>query len=538
MIANYRLFGDSPAGWHGFNIVLHSGVCILLLLFLTALGTNRTVAAVIAALFAVHPVHVESVTWISGMPDPLMSLFVVGGLYAYVRFRAKLTVIRWIGISLLLFLGLASKEVAIAMVPIVLVIEYVLGRQEGSPRKKALGRAALHAIPLVFTVVAYFLVRASVLGSGAPATFHEARLSNVVLTAPAAIVFYLKQSLWPFGLSPTHSLRMVSMENMALSNFWTPLLIVVAILVGLVWLCRRNRFHWIAVSLFVFPLIPAFDIRLFPPEDIVRDRYLYLPIAGLIMLIVGSLVRFRETEPAVKPQLKPLVTVLPFIAGLATMTFLYSSVWLNGVSLWERGVAANPNGSFAWVHLTDSYRRAGRAGAALRAAQSAIETNPEEARAYLALGLASSEVADFQQAEMAFRRILDHPEVGGQAAGQLARILASRGKVDEAVAVLRQAIEVEPGQASTHLVNIAVIYGTNGNMEAALSALKEARPKIDRASPESAVRGIALLGDVYLQLEKPAEAKLAYQQYLDLTAGASGAAAQLRETVAEKLRLL
>jgi Flp pilus assembly protein TadD len=139
---------------------------------------------------------------------------------------------------------------------------------------------------------------------------------------------------------------------------------------------------------------------------------------------------------------------------------------------------------------------------------------------------------------MAFRRILDHPEVGGQAAGQLARILASRGKVDEAVAVLRQAIEVEPGQASTHLVNIAVIYGTNGNMEAALSALKEARPKIDRASPESAVRGIALLGDAYLQLEKPAEAKLAYQQYLDLTAGASGAAAQLRETVAEKLRLL
>ncbi|MCW5947813.1 MAG: tetratricopeptide repeat protein [Fimbriimonadales bacterium] len=542
LIVNYYLFGDAPIGWHIVNIVIHLAASALLFLLLIRLDLEFIVALMVACIFAAHPVHVESVTWVSGMPDPLMTAFLLGSLLIYVTYRARMTIALWGAVLALFLLALGSKEIAVSLVPILFVTEIVLSRNSGLSKLEAIKAAALRSLPLLLIAIAFFAFRGYVLGSAGVKTAHGGTILDVFLTVPSALVFYLKQTFLPINLAPTHSLRMVTLDNISATNFWLPLLAISFAIAMVVWLAKTNRLVWVGFALFVFPLMPAFDIRLFPPEDIARDRYLYLPLAGaflLFALFVSFLGRilFREHQKRVFIWQSASLGLLTL--ACVALTLSYNPVWGSSILLWERGVAANPTASFAWVHLSDAYRHAGERTSAIEAAKKAVEFGPDQGRAHLALGMSLDDARDFSGAEAAYRGVLEDREVGGLAAGRLAIILSVQSRWQEAVSVLKRAAEVEPKRAAVHLVNLAVVYGRSGDTASALKTLEEVRPSLSRDSSPEALRGLILLGDVYRQYGRISDAKECYRQFLEITSGTvSPALLQSRTAAADRLQQL
>jgi tetratricopeptide (TPR) repeat protein len=542
LIVNYYLFGDAPVGWHIVNIAIHLAASALLFLLLIRLDLEFIVALLVACIFAAHPVHVESVTWVSGMPDPLMAAFLFGSLLVYVTYRARMTMALWAAVLALFLLALGSKEVAASLIPILFVTEVVLSRNSGHSKFEAIKSATLRSLPLLFVAIAFFALRGYVLGSAGVKTVHGIGIVEVLLTLPSALVFYLKQTFLPINLAPTHSLRMVTIDNISVGNFWLPLLAFVVAIALVVWLSRTNRLAWIGFALFIFPLLPAFDIRLFPPDDIGRDRYLYLPLAGAALLFalfitfLGRLL-FREHKNRVVIWQSATLGILTL--ACAALTFNYNPIWGSSILLWERGVAANPTASFAWVHLSDAYRHAGERTSAVEAAKKAVEFGPGQGRAFLALGMSLDDAKDLSGAEAAYREVLEDREVGGLAAGRLAILLSAQSRWQDAANVLKRAAEVEPQRAAVHLVNLAVVYGRSGDTASAMRTLEEVRPSLSRDSSPEALRGLILLGDVYRQYGRIADAKECYRQFLEMTSGtASPALLQSRAAATDRLKQL
>ena len=138
------------------------------------------------------------------------------------------------------------------------------------------------------------MVRALLLGQVAKTNATEEPLSAIILTAPSLLAFYLRQSLFPLIIGPSYPLRALDAGSLSPANFWLPLLVVVVAAVLIVWAVRQGLVQQIGATIFLLPLLPALNINAFIPEQLVHDRYLYLPLLGFLMVVVPSLVSLAQ----------------------------------------------------------------------------------------------------------------------------------------------------------------------------------------------------------------------------------------------------
>ena len=216
LTVEYHLIGLWPPGWHVVNLVLHILCSILVFLLIELLCANRRLALFTSLLFAVHPIHTQSVAWISGMTDPLFAVFFLASFLCYVRAHGGLVPPEhrrrgvYLTLSLLLFVVAAfSKETALSL--IVLVFGYEFIRFTGGMRRRLAG-AVRGTVPFVVASLVYLIPRWLVLGERmwtnpqAP----ERPLSATLLTLPFVLCSYLYHLLWPVELSLTYATRFVT----------------------------------------------------------------------------------------------------------------------------------------------------------------------------------------------------------------------------------------------------------------------------------------------------------------------------------------
>ena len=288
IILNFQLFGLNPFGWHLLNILLHVGICALGFLLLRRWGMSQILAFAITLLFAVHPVHTETVAWISGSPDLLFGLFLLASLWFasnYAEKRSRLDVI----LAMVFYaFALGAKEVAFLCFPL---YWFVFDRaKKGENKSIEKGNALAFAAPFAILAIFYFLFRWLILGEISHAVADSPNFLSAILTAPTAFIFYLKQMLFPLSLGVNYSLRPVA--GFELLNFVLPLIVSIAALALFLLLVKRTFVQKIGFLLFILSLIPALNITAFPSEQIVHDRYLYLPLLGFLMLISTLSERF------------------------------------------------------------------------------------------------------------------------------------------------------------------------------------------------------------------------------------------------------
>lgn len=511
-IINYRLFGLDPLGWHWVNLLLHWLVASGVLLLLLTWGVGRIAAWLMAAAFAVHPVHVESVAWISGSPDLLFGLFFVMAMLAVERYRTN--GMKWLAAAVAAYcLALGAKEAAVLCFPIFAV---QIARPEGDASWQ--WRRSIVAMAFAAAAAAYVLLRRAVIGSWLLPVEDPVGAVSAALSIPSAAVFYLRQLIFPFTLAVDHPLRAISPSGSAGAIFAgvaLPLAICAAVAAGIVSLARRDRLAAIGALLLALPLVPALWVANFNTDQIVHDRYLYLSVFGALLLIYRAYILYI-------PNKARSTAVSAVLAGVLVMTawsFGYSKVWRTDLALWGHTVGVAPNSATAWGNYGAELTAADRLPQALEAFEhaSAIRDLPVHrlgrARVLIRLGRPADAIN-------VLRSVVDTPndEINVytlyQAYESLALALQATGELAQAENVLADSIRRLPIYSAALTEKLAIILYVQGRKEEALRSLESQREAARTQMLAESARVFLRLAMLYSEMGRYGDANASAEEFL------------------------
>jgi hypothetical protein len=260
---NYKLFGLWEPGWHLMNLLIHCGATVAVFFLIKRLSGDRLMATLTALLFGLHPAHVESVSWISGIPDPLAALFYVPSLIWYIRYRTEGQTKFLVASVIAYGLSALCKETPLAL-PLVFIV-WELARAKGRRSLSARGREIiLQLIPFAVVAAAYLALRFAVLGriSWKHPFMAQVPDSAIWMTVPYVFVKYLQHLVAPFYLSLIYGTSFVT--SAADPRFLAPLAILGGLAI-LLWIYRKQvpAQIWIALTLIVAPLLPVLNLKVF-----------------------------------------------------------------------------------------------------------------------------------------------------------------------------------------------------------------------------------------------------------------------------------
>lgn len=468
----YQLFGLWTQGWHIASIVVHSAATLLVFKLIKRLGGAIVVAAGAALLFAVHPVHVESVAWISGVPDPLAALFFIPALIWFARYRQERARV-WLALSVVAYaLSLLCKETAITL-PLVVAV-WDTTRDDARPPRARLKRAALACVPYLAVACVYLLIRVAVLGAigWTHPLLADAPASSLLLTVPSVFARYLQHLVAPFYLSLLYGTGLVG--DVGDARFLLPAFVLVALAVALWFLRRRlTAAHWTALALIVAPLLPVLNLKALHPEYEIQDRYLYLPSVGLCWLaalVCASLAQRRRT-PA-------LALACIVIVAFGVSTVLQNRVWDNSVALWRRAVVYAPGSASAHYNLGLAEMQSKNYAAARSEFLTSLGINSRVAAVYNNLALSEDALGDSQSATENLRRAIQLDPELNEAHNNLGAVLFRRGDYAAAREQLDGALKRDPESPSAryNLARTLAATGDHGSAIPLYEALLAATP--------------------------------------------------------------
>ena len=375
---DYSIWGENPTGYHATNVALHLINVLLFFGSCLVLFRSSETALVTAVLFAAHPIHTESVTWISGRTDLLACAFVLGSLLCTLQIGSKAASPRWVLASSLLFIpALLSKEVAIVL-PIALAchLHWLSTENKNLPYF----RAAIAAQAVMGAI--YLFIRTTVLEM--PITVDAGRpLWLLLFNLPRILSRYLLKLVAPIELHAHDPMAW------ALPDQW-PLVVlasaVVLVAVGLItWLGHKDAralFGGAWVLIFLLPVLNAGTFT----DVLVAERFLYLPSLGFCW-IFGTAYQLaghsRRTARAV-------ATTMILLAGLGTWS--RNPVWGNELGLFEHMTESSPHYPLPHILLGDAYQNAGDPDRALQHYQTALELEPQNCKLLNAIAVARLEL--------------------------------------------------------------------------------------------------------------------------------------------------
>ncbi len=518
MIVNWKMFGANPVGWHLATVLLHVAVCLLLFSFLRRLGCDEMTSGVIAVLFAVHPVHVENVAWISGATDTLLTFFLVISLIlaqSYAANRSSSTALRLnalLALSVLAYvLALGAKEIALLCAPLYWLV--LRGERTSSDSRYGGGNAA---ILYLIAAAVFFAVRFRVLGS-VLLSVEDPVTGNAFVSIPTIFVFYLRQIFLPLWLSPALPVRPI--ETIGFTTFVLPLVISIAIVAGLWTLARRTQVQKFGFALFVLTLLPVINPTNFGTEHIVHDRYLYLPLAGILMVIVPAIAGFigDKNRTVIAAGFAILVVLL------GVKTYSYSSVWRSDETLWRRAVLVDPNSAHAWFNLAAAVQDPRES---LAAYERSLRIKPTggaltgKARALIALGDNESGAATAREAiSIDPYKISAYTLFQAYEAESIALFNLKRHADGEAS--LREARPRLPIYYGALTEKLAVMLYVQDRKSEALAVLEEARGEARSELLPASKQLFLRLGQLYAELGRKEDARRALEEYLAGTESAT-----------------
>jgi tetratricopeptide (TPR) repeat protein len=479
-MADVELYGLHAGGHHVTNLILHIGGTLALFGFLRRATGGQWRSALVAALFAIHPLHVESVAWVAERKDVLSTLFLMLTMWTYVVYAERPSTRRYLIVMACFALGLMAKPMLVTLPVILLLLDlWPLRRiQSGAghwPRRiVVLIREKIPLVVLAAIVgVATFIVQAQVGAVGTLAQLPVSyRLSNAVLS----YIRYAWQTVWPDGLA-------VFYPYPAQLPPWWQVGVAAAALVAITVEAARavsRRPYLLAGWLwYLVTLLPVIGL-LQAGDQLMADRFTYVPLIGLFIIvawgaadIVGDHPRFRIAAGAVAAL---LVAVLAFVA--------YRQVqhWQNSETLWRRALAVTEGNHRAHAGLADVLQQRGEIDSAITEYRAALRIVADQAEWRNNLGLLyvrQNKVAEaIGQFAIATRVNPDFAD----AHNNLGAMHARAGQFAEAIASYQAAIRIAPDNALAH-GNLAKALAGAGRVEEARRACQEAL-RLDPANDE------------------------------------------------------
>lgn len=506
LLLDFRLYGLEAWGYHLTGIVLHGANTVLLFLVFHRMTGATWRSAFVAALFGLHPLHVESVAWIAERKDVLSTFFWMLTLLMYVRYveqsktRCPKSRVAY-GLALVFFVcGLMSKTMVVTLPLILLLLDWwplrryslsSISLQPSSIRRLLCEKVPFLATALVCGVLTIYAEK----GIGALATRTENPLPGRVHNALRSYVCYLYQTFWPadfavyYPYPPTFPL-------------WATVgaaLLLLAVSAAVWWGARRRPYMaagWVWYVVTLIPVIGLIQVGAFSRAD----RFTYVPLIGVFLLLTWG-------AHELSARWRYRIVILPAFAaaavlGCAVLTRQEISYWRDEETLWSHAVAVTKNNDLAHHNLACALAGQGRFDEAIRGYEEAIRMNPARADTHGGLADALARQQRFAEAIHHYEEVLRLNPGEAEAHNNLGSLLLRGGRAEEAIQHYTEALRLNAANPEPR-VNLALALVTRGAFHEAADQLRE----VVRLNPNDASARQKLDGVLAAQekLERAAE---------------------------------
>jgi tetratricopeptide (TPR) repeat protein len=501
--------GESAWGYHLTNLLLHTAGTIVLFLALRRMTGAVWRSAAVAALFAVHPAHVESVAWVAERKDVLSGLFWMLTLLAYAWYAERPGWRRYLVVAIAFALGLMSKPMLVTLPCVLLLLDYWPLQRVGASVRSSLPRLVLEKLPLFALAVAACVVTVfAQRRGGAVSTLEQLPLRDRLMNCLAAYAGYLGELVWPAGLAPFYP---HPRESLLLVQTVRAGLVLSAVTAFVVW-ARRRRYLTVGWLWFLGMLVPVIGLVQVGSQAM-ADRYTYIPYVGLFIALTWGVAdltaRWPERVRAVvavaalligvwgpimlwralgtgaammedrvvflplalltgaavlgaiiawlagwrPPRVSAIVPLAALLLGVyVALSAWQARLWHNSIWLWEYDVLVTRESATGHNNLGDAYfnsRHPERIERARENFLAALRIMPTHARAHNNLGLVLLEEGHPAEATGQFQAAAELDPTLSIAWLNWGAALARQGRFEEAIDRLQEAARLDPGSAPT-----------------------------------------------------------------------------------------
>lgn len=472
-----QVFGLNPQGHHLTNVFLHIANAVLLFLLLAGITGRPWQGAAVAALFALHPLHVESVAWVSERKDVLSTFFFLATLMAYARYIKQPGLLPYIPLVLLYALGLMSKPMLVTL-PFVLVLLdfWPLGRiQKGNITSVLIEKIPLFILSAIICIITYLAQE----GIGALLAVQEYPFALRVMNAAVSYVTYIIKIVWPRNLAVLYPLPAQVLFGQVAGS----LALLAAVTAAVIWRARRYPFALVGWLWFLGTLVPVIGLVQMGRQAM-ADRYTYIPSIGIFVLIVWGVSEWSRHWQYRRIGLATGGILV--LAMAAVMTWLQLGYWHDTVSLYEHALGVTRNNYFVHTNLGIYYLKAGQNEKAIGEFRDAVRVNPGNYYPHrlLADALSASGRVDeaIGQYEEGLRIKPDDPE----AHQNLGALLKDQGKKAAAFFHISTALRLDPNNGDAHFIYGSMLE-SDGRLQEAVVHYSDAL-RINPADAESRIR--------------------------------------------------
>jgi tetratricopeptide (TPR) repeat protein len=481
---DHELHGLEPAGYRLTNVLLHAANAVLLFLFLKSLMGELWLSALVAGLFALHPLHVESVAWITERKDVLCLMFGLLALLAYGRYARAPSIWRYGPVVVLFALGLMAK-------PMVVTLPFVLLLMDFWPLRRIKSIASLRWLvvekaPLLALSLAASLVTMRAQGVAEESLVVPPPLQMRLLNSGLAVAEYVRKSIWPSDLSPMYSRPDDQLPvGEGLCACFAVLLITGTWLV----LARQRPYLLVGWLWFLGTLVPVIGIVQVGIQTM-ADRYTYLPHIGLFIMLVWGLADVLRRVPAA---LRGLLAAGVLIACFV-LTQAQARLWRDNLDLWRHAVSVTENNFAAHRSLGSVLVARGKVNEGIEQYRVALRIEPHYVMGHYYLGQALATQELWAEAVASYSEVIRLAPQMTPAYHELGFCYMRMGHMEEAIEPLRLAASRDTDQPIAHC-NLATALIYRDRLDEAKYAAEQAM----RLSPR--MREAHLLLGLMLALE-------------------------------------
>ena len=530
-----QLFDLNSAAHHSVNILFHVANTVLIFLVFSRMTKGIWQSAFVAGLFALHPLHVESVAWVAERKDVLSTLFWLLTMLSFTRYASRPSAGRYVVALVLFGLGLLSKPMLVTLPFVLLLLDYWplgrFGNPRFSTRNLLLEKVPFFLLSIVSSIVTFIVQQKS----GAMPTIYAIPLKGRITNALSSYLTYVGKMIWPTHLAALYPYPIVQIP-VARAVIYAAILVLITICV--IYLGRKHKYLTVGWLWYVATLVPVIGIIQVGAQAM-ADRYTYVPLTGLFIIIAFGADEILRKIPLRKLILTPCAIVI--LIGCSLATSMQLKHWKNSFGLFDHTLAVTKNNyvmlnNYANIlsemgrpaeavkyfveamkflpkstdvhnNYANALKKLGRWDEAIEEYRIALNLNPDSATPHYNLAVSLADKGDYDEAieqykitiklkpdfEEAYCNIgcllvkkgqhaqaieylqkalqLEPKDILAQ--GQLAMALAGVGRIDEAIEHCRIVLKTRPNDAEMH-TNLGILLQTQGKIDQAVESYKKA----------------------------------------------------------------
>jgi hypothetical protein len=466
LLAEYELFGFAPSGYHIVGIVLHGINTVLLFIVMYRMTKETGKSAAVAALFAVHPLNIESVVWIAERKNLLSTLFWILTVWSYLRYTERPGRERYLIAIFLFALGLMSKPMLVSLPFVLFMLDYwplrrILPDDRGIEKKNLRRKDVAEVIRLLLEKIPFFVLSfLSVLitiyaakTGGAAKSLLAFPLSIRIENAALSYFSYLGMLITPVNLSIFYPYP----RPIAFGCVMAAFLFLLAATVFVIFKIREYRYLAVGWFWYLVTLLPVIGILQVGLQSM-ANRYLYIPFIGIFIIIIWVICDiFKESQ---KLKYVSYVIIVALIVYFGFVTSYELPHWKNSETAFARALEVTENNHIAALGIGNVMLKKGDLEMAKKNFRESLRIKPDYELAHNNLGLTLMRSGELKEAGIHFREAIKYDSLFARAYNNLGDLLVKEGKTEEAKRFFEKAIALNPDYDSPR-ENLSLLIKTS-----------------------------------------------------------------------------